>query len=248
LSLGLNLVLALFILAPGLATLAGIYRAPLGRLQQPPPAQASFISLTIVVAGALIAHTVAAIFLSLIAWANSAYCSGHACLKIHFDTNPYIVLMQTTPKAPSGGDIAVGLLLFTSLSVAMYFLVSWAMTWAMKDEGVRKLLYGWLADVADVATEDGIDRYVTVFVVTDMESAGKYLGYEGLLESMAMGPDKEVQFFTLTDVATFVVNVGDQGGKRKDAQPGKLIGRMYFAAKDIKNLAFEIFEVEDDTP
>jgi hypothetical protein len=56
-TLSFNLILGLFLLAPGLAVFAALYHGSrLGPVESPPPPPGSILALSIVTVGALIAH------------------------------------------------------------------------------------------------------------------------------------------------------------------------------------------------
>lgn len=87
-----NLVVGLFLLAPGFAVFAGVYHSSnLGPVRSPPPPPGSILALSIVSIGALIAHFLGAVLFLVQDWGCRA---SKACFRVDFDPNAYSAIFN----------------------------------------------------------------------------------------------------------------------------------------------------------
>ncbi len=95
----LNLVLGLFLLAPGFAVFAGLYHAShIGPVRSPPPPPGSILALTIVSLGALAAHFLSALVFLAQDWACQTV---RHCLTTSFDPNAYTAIFDLAENKSS---------------------------------------------------------------------------------------------------------------------------------------------------
>jgi len=248
-TLGFNVVLALFVLAPGFAALAGIWvgsQHERFRPSAPPPG--SILSLSVVTFGALAAHTTLALLMLLrtplvdLGERIQAWIGFGVPWRM---PNPYVVILALKDGAPSELDIALTFLLMLLLSVAAFFTAA-ALVQSDSPQGRnRRLLYGWLADLVEQVSEP--NRYITAFVLTDIEKDGRFLGYEGLVENMTMTNEKQVASILLSDANTFYVSLESEKIGRVDVPRASAIPLLHIAADNIKNIAFQPFELVTDS-
>jgi hypothetical protein len=182
-----NLVLALFLLAPGFAGFAGLYLASqLGRVKSQPMPPGSVLALALVTVSALAAHAIAA---SLF-WAQRAFCDAFACIHLPVDPDPYAVFLAQGRGLSLAGDaqIALALLNLFGLTVFTFVLARLAGGWLSSLPAMRGLLYGWLADVVPAESRisgDGAAEVFMAYVLSDLEDGGVVVGYEGAVANGA---------------------------------------------------------------
>lgn len=231
-----NLVLALFLMAPGFAVFAGVYLgSQLGPIKSPPPLPGSILTLGIVTVGALISHLVGASIFFLQDWRCA---ETQVCWTVPYDPNPYTSLLSVgRPGAAVAAEQIVAMLATLVLLTIIAFLVSRWMVERLAAGNTRNgLLYGWLADVA-VATS--ADEAILVYVVSDVEEAGTVVGYEGALANMTANADKEITSVLLTSCETFYLRVTEAGVLREKVSKSTPIPQLYLDRANIKNIAFE---------
>lgn len=228
---GFNLVLALFLLAPGFALVAGVYYGgPRARLETAPPPPNSIITLALVTAGALIAHLVCA----------SAYALGEVSAGL-FDLswpypnpNPYGVVLKLTEAGNRHRDLGLAwvLLNLTSLAALTFVTTRRIVAWKLREPGlVRDTLYGWLAEAT--AAEGAI-----AYVVTTLELNGAAVGYEGVLEYMTLDSSKQIVSLVLTDCELFTL-VAKGGMVHRVRNPReKPLENIVLSREAIRNVAF----------
>lgn len=238
-----NLVLALFLFAPGFAAYAGFF-APVRSGQKfyaAPPAPGSITTLAIVTLSALALHAGLAIILQLqLTWAEF----GLPTWKVDFEPNIYLVMAPS--KAP---------LSFTSFGIACFFAEIILLTvigffaanalagakWGQRIWGVA--LYGWAAGLLAKLEEDDRDyhRWVTAFVLTTLESDGYMFGYEGTMANIYLSPDKEITSISLTNVTAFYVKLGPKSFARKSIPRDQPIPEIFLEKSQISNVAFQVY-------
>lgn len=231
-----NLVLALFLLAPGFAVFAGLYLgSQLGRIKSPPPLPGSILTLAIVTVGALAAHLAgSAVFL-----AQAGICAtAFPCGTVAFDPNPYTSLLAAGRPGPAITDGQVTAMLLTLvLLTALAFWVSRATVARLASRtALSGVLYGWLAEVA-VATS--ADEAILAYVLSDVEESGTIVGYEGALANMTANADKEITSVLLRSCETFYLRVTAEGVVREKVAKATPIPQLYLDHEHIKNIAFE---------
>ncbi len=250
-SLTFNLILALFLLAPGLGLFAGVYTGGRPPFRPAAAEPGSIHALALVSIGALFCHALCAwFFVGMQAWCDA----GLACRAVSFDPNPYEIMLQLreTLGARGGTGVPVGsplsptgvAWLFTSLLIIGFvgFLLGLALVAFIGWSGLlRSTVYGWVAELLDGASTKA--HVFTAFVLTDSEKDGLLLGYEGSLIDLRQSPSGEIRIVVLKDAEPFVVQMkeGSARRQREDAEtgkPGKTISVLTIEGAHIKNIAF----------
>jgi len=241
-TLGLGVLLSVFLLAPGLAIYAALFPSSSARgIRFAPPPPGSILTLTVIGFGALIAHAIWATLAALQFWV----CSGtRRCLAVPFDPNMYTAMLAVNEhsNAVTAVDVAISLLTIVIMSAIAFNLASFYAASAGGRGAMRNVLFGWLSDFVELAEPDG--RYTTAFVLTSTEHDGAYLGYEGLVENLAVNSDREITAVTLIEVNRFVVCVTGDGVLRRDVDRPPL-DRIYLDRANIKNIALTVYEDAD---
>lgn len=243
-TIGFNVVLALFILAPGFGAAMALWAAQRHKTFIPAaPATTSTITLAVVALGALLAHFVGAVFFGLIAELAYGICSWWGFCLGSGQANPYLVLIHA-------GDGEHDLTSWEVMWTLGSLIVTTFATMKVTEHEVQKgtfapLLYGWMAGILKKAEPEG--RYVLAYVLTDIEKGGDHLvGYQGLLEDMNLGTDKEIVSVTLTEAEPFYVKLGDEKLERIYAEKESPFPYLHFTKGEFKNIAFEVQEYEAD--
>lgn len=99
-SLIFNLILALFLLAPGWGIFAGVYAGGQRPFRPAAAEPGSIHALAVVAIGSLLCH-------ALSAWAfvgMEHYCAGHACFRLDYDPNPYEIILRLRDSLARGSD------------------------------------------------------------------------------------------------------------------------------------------------
>ncbi|MGC1304861.1 MAG: hypothetical protein WA840_21030 [Caulobacteraceae bacterium] len=125
------------------------------------------------------------------------------------------------------------------LSVCAFLEASALLRWKAVAEPFRRSAYGWLTDLVAQALEP--NRYVTAFIVTDIRQDGAFLGCEGLLENMTIGPEKQITAILLSDCNAFLLRIGDTVTREVVHRPQQ-IPRLFIEGAHIQNVAFNVFE------
>ena len=116
-----GLLLALFLLAPGLAFHAALFRPGILGIRFSPPSPGSIASLSIVAFGSLIGHAAWSVLSAI----NDAYCAaGLPHFAVTFEPNIYTTMISANrPDDHTDGlDAAAVLLAMLVLSVAIYLV------------------------------------------------------------------------------------------------------------------------------
>lgn len=231
-------VLSILLLAPGFAAFAGYYFGALkGPVRQAPAPPNSFLALAAITFGALIAHAVAALALA----SNAAWCAAHGCIPVPWEPNLYLELLRfRSPSSAPAQGTAAALLVSLVIVTGLGFAVGWVAAWlAQRSSRLRSLTYGW---AAELAFSDAL--VVSAFVVSDLNSDGAYLGYEGIVQDLKMGADGEIKTISLSDCDRFVLTVKPEGLERV-AVSRSMIPFVILEAANIKNIALNpYFDVE----
>ena len=251
-SLTFNLILALFLLAPGLGMFAGVYTGGRAPFRPAPAEPGSIHALALVSIGALLCHALGAwLFVAM-----EAHCNVRTCIPVDFDPNPYETILdlrealatkspvKTPPTPLSSSGVAW---LFTGLLIIGFvgFLIGLlAMVIVNRTGMMRATVYGWADEVLRGA--DTKAHVFTAYVLTDTETDGNLLGYEGSLIDMRQSPSGEIRVVVLKDVEPFVVQMkGDSARRQKVESAGEkspdLINVLTIEGANIKNIAFRAF-------
>lgn len=232
-----NLVLALFLLAPGFAAAAGLYvESQIQKIKSPPPPPGSILSLTIITVGALAAHLAGA----AIYGAQDLYAHlGGPTLRLPFDPNPYRALASlAAPSATmlSGGQIVQLLASLLGLTVLAFFAAGAGLKRANLAGGMNQPLYGWLSDIP---TANGEDEAVLAYIVSDIEHEGVIVGYEGVVVDIVTNSEKEIASVLLSGCETFYLVVSKTGLRRQRVERTDAIPQLHVQKEHIRNIAFQ---------
>jgi len=245
-----NLVLALFLLAPGFAAFAGLFYSSHQQrhIHPAPPAPTSVLTLALVTLAALALHGAWATILFL----QDLWAAQFQTIAVPFEPNIYVDLLRAGQSAKSGapingGEIAALLATLIGLSLAGYGLTVAVVSSKWTEARVRPLLYGWADDLVRQINEEeeGYVRLVTAFVLTSIEHEGSMFGYEGLLQNLSLTPDKELRSISLTQVTAFYVKLEPGRFKRIVLPRTKGIPDLYIPKDQIRNVSFTVFRVRD---
>lgn len=236
-----NLVLALFLLAPGFLFIVGFFHgaSTQGGVRLRPPAPNSLAALTIVPVAALGAHLI----MSSGFWIMERACAWTGrCLEVAFDPDPYILLFSK--NAPVGTSGIVSLLFVLSVAAAMagalgYFIAG--RDW----QGKNAALYKWMGAIVDSAAT-GEDRIVMAYVVTQRTNKDDIdsLGYEGILEEIFLDSEGVVTSIVLRQAGTFYLRMGKDGATKIKGNQ-KEIRLISFRADEIQNVAVDVLPLAD---
>lgn len=246
-----NLVLALFLLAPGFAAFAGVFFSAQrdGRLHPAPPTPNSVLTLALVTLSSLGLHALWAILLAL----QHLYVStGCFSIPVPFEPNIYLDLLRAGAKesqAPpiTGADIAFALASLVALSIIGYGLTVWIITSRFAETHLRGYLYGWAGDLVQEIQDGEPDklRLVTAFVLTKTDHEGVAFGYEGLLRNLTLSADKEIASISLSEVTAFYVKMKPGAFKRVVLPRTSGIPTLYMEKAEIRNVAFQVYQVPE---
>ncbi len=231
-----NLVLALFLLAPGFAVVAGVYQqSQIGKIKSPPPPPGSILTLALVSVGSLSLHFLGALFFALQdVWTKAEW--PHRT--VPFDPNVYgamsALAFANEPMAANQVLLLLGSLLM--LTIVGYWVGGRAIEALNRTGSLNPMLYGWLSEMA--VAEDQREA-VLAYVLSDVEEDGAILGYEGVVANMTTNADKEITSILLKSCETFYVRIGKAGVSRRQVSRSSPIPQMYLERSRIRNIAFE---------
>lgn len=240
-SLTFNLIVALFLLAPGLGVFAGVYAG--GKRPFPPsPAEPGSVhALGLVAVGALVCHAAFAwVFVGMDAWCDS----GMACVVVGFEPNPYAIILELRDASALGEGSHPGPMLawlFSALLLAAGLgLVVGLFGFALLSQvgPFRDTLYGWTGELVTKATTAA--HVVTAYVVTDTEIGQMLLGYQGALVDLRQAPDGQIRSVVLSDAHPFVVQVSETSAERQPSPRRITIPLLVIEGDHIKNIAFRV--------
>ncbi|KQV58619.1 MULTISPECIES: hypothetical protein [unclassified Caulobacter] len=226
-----NLVLALFLLAPGFAFVMGVYYGgPRTRLEPTPPPPNSLVALALVTSGALAAHLACAGFYAaceLIAlWSKASWSLPHP--------NPYVVALGLNGAADRYREFGLfwALLNLTALSAATFGATRLVIDWRLrKHSRIRGALYGWMSEAT-------ISEGAIAYVVTTLELDGAAVGYEGLVEYMTLDSSKQIVSLVLSDCELFTM-VAKGGMVHRVRNPREEpLENIVLGREAIRNIAF----------
>jgi len=226
-----NLVLALFLLAPGFAFVAGVYSGGFKtRLETSPPPPNSIIALALVTAGALAAH---------VCW-SMLYGLGESIAGVMDwwwnwpSPNPYLDALRLASGADKAQSLVLPWMLFNlaALTGLTFFATQWLLGRGLEKYAVvRNALYGWLAEATAVEGAIG-------YVVTSLELDGATIGYEGILEYVTLDSSKQVVSLVLSDCELFTL-VAKGGMVHRVPNPRQTpLENIVLHREAIRNMAF----------
>lgn len=247
-TLSYNLVLALFLLAPGFSAYAGLFFSTRGerRLHPAPPPPGSVLTLALIVLAALALHAGWSVVLIL----HDLWADRLPSLPVPFEPNAYVLilrLMDENVRLQPPEDrwaTAVVLCHLVALSLIAYFMARLTVSSVSRSPDIRRLLYGWAAELYGrmQETDPGYVRLVTAFVLTNIEGEdGVHMGYEGVLENLALNAEKEVTSITLGQVTAFYLKAAPGRFRRVALPRPDGIPTLYLEKGSIRNIAFQVF-------
>ncbi|MDP3406314.1 MAG: hypothetical protein Q8S03_16610 [Brevundimonas sp.] len=234
---GLNLLTALFLLAPGFGAFAGVYFTGLRRPFRPAPAApGSLLALALVTVGALLAHGLSSIPYAI----QEGVCSQVHCIAVPFQPNPYVTLIDPTGVADAPGiSLTIALLHLVVVAVLGFGLGWGGMKVASGRRSFQSFFYGW----TDELTNRAPTRYhaINAFVVTDVTHDQLSLGYEGTLLDLRQEASGKFLSATLRDVQAFVIELQATEVKRAKVPRRDPIPFMVLEAENVKNVALALY-------
>jgi hypothetical protein len=237
-----GLVLALFLLAPGLGLYGGLYAgAHRGAFRPGAPSPGSVLTLGIIVLGALFAHTVWA----LVCVADAAWVSAGLPAFFPPTPNAYDVLLGAMIERRSSGPGGIAIFLATSsLLTAMNFLLTaWIADWGPARPLCRSLVYGWLSGLEAATADD--EQFVLAYVVTDIREGLLSLGYQGSVNYMTVNADKQITAIVLEEARAFYLKMEEKAVTHIPIPRDTPLAQLYLEGPQIKNIAFEVYALED---
>jgi hypothetical protein len=237
-----GLVLALFLLAPGLGLYSGLYAgAHRGAFRPGAPSPGSVLTLGIIVLGALFAHTSWALACA----ANEAWISAGLPAIFPAAPNAYDVLLGAVVEHRSfgAGGIAVFLLTSSLLTMATFVLTAWIVEWPPAQALYRALVYGWLSGLVEAASDD--ERFILAYVVTDLSEGSRSLGYQGSVLNMTVNADKQITAIVLEEARAFYLRLDEDAVAHIPIPRDTPLAQLYLDGPQIKNIAFEVYAAED---
>lgn len=243
-----NVVLALFLLAPGFAAFAGLFFSSRqqGSLHSAPPPPNSILTIAFVTLAALLLHGLWASVLFLQEFAGASL----RLIPLPFDPNVYVTLLTAgragSDGVLSGGAIAAVLLTLLLLSAIGYVATASFITSAWAERHLGSYLYGWAADVIRQVKQPGYIHVATAFVLTSIDGEDTAFGYEGMLQNMTLSSDKEITSITLAQVTAFYVKLEAGQFKRRALPRTSGIPTLYIPKEQIRNVSFTVFAVPAD--
>jgi hypothetical protein len=237
-----GLVLALFLLAPGLGLYGGLYAgAHRGAFRPGAPSPGSVLTLGIIVLGALFAHTAWA----LVCFANDAWLAAGLPAFLPPTPNAYDVLLGAVVEHHSlgSGGIAVFLLTSSLLTAAMFLLTARIVEWSPVRPFHRPFVYGWLSDLVEAAADD--EQFILAYVVTDIREGTRSLGYQGSVLNMTVNADKQITAIVLEEARAFYLRTDEEAVTHIPIPRDTPLAQLYLDGPQIKNIAFEVYALED---
>jgi hypothetical protein len=236
LNAGLNLLTALFLLAPGFGVFAGVYLTGLRRPFRPAPAApGSLLALALVTIGALTAHVISAIPYA----AQEVLCAAAACIEVPFQPNPYVTLIDPRAAAMPGVSVAIALLHLLLVALIGLGIGRFGMWLAAKSSRIQSLFYGWTTELIDLASTRF--HVINAFALTDVSKDELSLGYEGTLLDLRQDSGGKLLSATLGDAQAFVIELKDKTVARRRVPRDQPIPFMVLEAENVKNLALSIY-------
>ena len=237
-----GLVLALFLLAPGLGLYGGLYAgAHRGAFRPGAPSPGSVLTLGIIVLGALFAHTLWA----LVCAADAIWVTTGLPIIFPPTPNAYDVLLGAMVEHRSMGISGIAVFLTTSslLTAGTFALTAWVVEWPPARPFYRSLVYGWLGGLVEAASDD--ERFILAYVVTDLREGSRSLGYQGSVLNMTVNADKQITAVVLEEARAFYLRMDDDAVTHIPIPRDTPLAQLYLDGPQIKNIAFEVYAAED---
>lgn len=237
-----GLVLALFLLAPGLGLYGGLYAgAHRGAFRPGAPSPGSVLTLGIIVLGALFAHTAWA----LLCVASEAWVAAGLPAFFPPTPNAYDVLLGVVVEHRSSGLAGIAIFLLTSslLTAATFLLTTWIVEWPAAWPFYRPLVYGWLGGLVKAAADE--EQFILAYVVTDIREGVRSLGYQGSVLNMTVNAEKQITAIVLEEARAFYLKMEEDAVTHIPIPRDTPLAQLYLDGPQIKNIAFEVYALED---
>lgn len=237
-ALGLNLLLALALLAPGFAVYMALFTSGRSAVRAAPPAPNSVAALGVVTIGAMAVHVIGALLFSI----NDALVAMTGPL-VAFEADPYRLILPRTPSSSLTPVEARWLLSCDLLACVggygltrLIFEISALRTW------VAKHLLGWAGALPPAAEAT---QFLTAFVLTDVQLGETQVGYEGAIADLSLTSDKAVASILLVEVRLFhMVRQEDRIVRVEDARD-VAIPHLLIEGEHINNIAFDLYDLSE---
>lgn len=239
-TLSYTLFLALLLLAPGIATWAGLqFGAPLVMITRAPERPGSTTTLAIVVFGAMVGHFLLSCLLTLMDYVCSHTAS---CVATQFDPNVYRVIITGAKAQPGMPAVAYTWWLFALIlpSILMALILGLLVRSRRFARWFEPVTFGWLLPLIEKSSKP--NRTIIAWVVTSIEREGCNIGYVGHVGQLSFDENKAVTMLTLRECDMFLLRNTGETIMRLPVQR-KPIPLLHLQAKDIANIAFEVINV-----
>lgn len=235
---GFSLLGALLLLFPGFCTWLGLRTGSRADYLSPVPDKPnSTFTLFIILVGALLTHTVGALFFAI----QEFYCGIGLCFKTHDDPDVYrAILTQDQHLAGSSTGIAFSLVFFLLLGAGAGLIASRLANTQVLRVALRPDGQGWIRAVAEAAADP--NRAVTAFVLTKTSNAGLIAAYEGVVQQLTLDDDQAITMIALAGVDRFLVEIADGDMRRLDCETRPML-LMQILKGEIANIAFDIIDL-----
>lgn len=231
-----TLFLALLLLAPGFAVWAGLRLGESRKILSPASEKpGSTTTLLTIIVGALVGHLALAALYAL----QALGCDlAQRCFDVGFDPNVYRVLLLEHRTMPSDAGVAAW---FLALFFPAILLGLCAGRLARSERFARlagPMTFGWLWPIVEDAREKrGV---ILAYVVTTLKHERCSVGYEGVVEQVALDDNKGIAMLVLSSCDRFLVSITDKDVVRIDSSR-ETIELLHLTAGQIANVAFEVF-------
>lgn len=230
---------ALLLLLPGFAFAAGVRSGEPTNFATPrPDPPNSHATIFKIVTGALLVHTVGA---AIFAINETLYRHWHF-ISIEFDPNPYkMLLLKEAPSAVSSYGIAWEGIYFVFLAVISLNTGKYI---SKNDKNTTERYphrFGWLLPIAEKIEKKS--HLALGFVRTTSTYNGAWIGYEGLVQRVALDDDKGITMVVLEQCDRFLVEIANGEIRRIDSN-SEQIAMMQFKESQIADFAIDLIDYD----
>ncbi|MEQ9435914.1 hypothetical protein [Hyphomonas sp.] len=236
------LLATVLFLGPGLGVYAGVFVMG-GRkgFRPAPPSPGSVTTISFVVIGALISHSIA----SLLVLFAVEFGQVWSIASFAFEPNAYVLFFDLFDhhNALTDGEVAYLLFWLAALPLASCFIARVVTGLLLHQRSVSSFVYGWVEQLARESSPQ--NNWVVAFVLTTGKLGENIIGYEGIVRELTLDSSKQVTSILLEDVDRFLV--AKQRGTFRRLTPHQetpKIGTLHLASDRIENIAFTIFSAE----
>ncbi|MBT0671765.1 hypothetical protein HT136_25700 [Novosphingobium profundi] len=230
---------ALLLLLPGFAFVVGVRSGEPTNFATPrPDPPNSHATIFKIVTGALLVHTVGA---AIFAFNEALYQHWHF-ISIEIDPNPYkMLLLKEAPSTVSSNGIAwegIYFVFLTGLSLKAGEIFS------RNDKNTTERYpqrFGWLLPIAEKIEKKS--HLALGFVRTTSTHNGAWIGYEGLVQRVALDDDKGITMVVLEQCDRFLVEIANGEIRRIDSN-SEQIAMMQFKESQIADFAIDLIDYD----